>query len=168
MCVCVQRLFLVPVCIYGPCIVSRTCPVIMLTSTQCKCLCGGVSSRMYVCPYLSAGACFASVYKTLAVGVCSCVYPESPQIVTELRKQFTVNRPFPCSNKRPMRLNSVPPAGPKHSPGTRLSLVSASARALPVIARSLRLVLPSWMCRKVFLRETGGNNYGLKCLTPVV
>lgn len=38
----------------------------------------------------------------------SCVYPAYPEIVTELRKQFTVNKPFLYSNKGPMRLNSVP------------------------------------------------------------
>lgn len=50
----------------------------------------------------------SNVYETLGVGVCSCVYSACPEIVTELHKQFTVNKPFPYSNKGPMRLNSVP------------------------------------------------------------
>lgn len=50
----------------------------------------------------------SNVYKTLGVGVCSCVYSARSEIVTEPRKQFTVNKPFPYSNKGPMRLNSVP------------------------------------------------------------
>lgn len=62
--------------------------------------CGGIS----VCQFVPV----SNVYKTLGVGVCSCVYSACPEIVTELSKQFTVNKPFPYSNKGPMRLNSVP------------------------------------------------------------
>lgn len=36
----------------------------------------------------------SNVYKTLGVGVCSCVYSVCPEIVTELCKQFTVNKLF--------------------------------------------------------------------------
>lgn len=50
----------------------------------------------------------SNVYKTLGVGVCSCVYSACPEIVTELCKQFTVNKLFLYSNKGPMRLNCVP------------------------------------------------------------
>lgn len=96
----------------------------------------------------------SNVYKTLGVGVCSCVYSACPEIVTELRKQFTVNKPFPCSNKGPMRLNSVPasqppqvmknriPIQPKHSEALLYFIAfAASAWALPMIVHTLQLVL---------------------------
>ena len=96
----------------------------------------------------------SSVYKTLGVGVCSCVYSARPEIVTELRKQFTVNKPFPHSNKGPMRLNSVPASQPppvmknrissqpKHSAALLYFIaLTASAWALPTIAHSIQLVL---------------------------
>lgn len=96
----------------------------------------------------------SNVYKTLGVGVCSCVYSACPEIVTELRKQFTVNKPFPCSNKGPMRLNSVPasqppqvmknriPIQPKHSAALLYFIAfAASAWALPMIVHTLQLVL---------------------------
>lgn len=96
----------------------------------------------------------SNVYKTLGVGVCSCVYSACPEIVTELHKQFTVNKPFPYSNKGPMRLNSVPASQPPPATKNRISnqwkhsvallyfiAFAASSRALPVIARSLQLVL---------------------------
>lgn len=96
----------------------------------------------------------SNVYETLGVGVCSCVYSACPEIVTELHKQFTVNKPFPYSNKGPMRLNSVPAHQPPPAMKNRISnqrkhsvvllyfiAFAASSRALPVIARSLQLVL---------------------------
>ncbi len=127
-----QLLFLVRVCIYGhalscecACLFGRegvgkcVFTVIMLTSTQCVCVCVCVFARviqsvvsfsgcMSVCQFVRV----SNVYKTLGVGVCSCVYSACPEIVTELRKQFTVNKPFPYSNKGPMRLNSVPASQP--------------------------------------------------------
>lgn len=88
------------------------------------------------------------------MGVCSCVYSACPEIVTELRKQFTVNKPFPYSNKGPMRLNSVPASQPppvmknripsqvKHSAALLYFIAfAASAWALPTIAHCLQLVL---------------------------
>lgn len=112
----------------------------------------------------------SNVYKTLGVGVCSCVYSACPEIVTELRKQFTVNKPFPHSNKGPMRLNSVPASQPPPVMKNRISsqpkysaallyfiAFAASAWALPTIAQS-SISLGTWMCRKMFLWETGSNN----------
>ena len=72
------------------------------------CVCGGgclfLEVFLSICQFVPV----SNVYKTLGVGVCSCVYSACPEIVTELSKQFTVNKPFPYSNKGPMRLNSVP------------------------------------------------------------
>lgn len=83
--------------------------------------------------------------------MCSCVYPARPEIVTELRKQFTVNKPFPPSNKGPMRLNSVPAGAPPRVMKNSEFLLKQSAPrrpfyrfpgvlpGLPTTARSLQL-----------------------------
>lgn len=85
--------------------------------------------------------------------MCSCVYPARPEIVSELRKQFTVNKPFPSSNKGPMRLNSVPAGEPPRVMTNTKFLVQRSAlrcffyrlRGIlpgpPTTARTLQLVL---------------------------
>lgn len=73
----------------------------------CVCVAGGclfLEVFLSVCQFVPV----SNVYKTLGVGVCSCVYSACAEIVSELSKQFTVNKPFPHSNKGPMRLNSVP------------------------------------------------------------
>lgn len=141
-------------CLFGREGVGRcVSTVIMLTSTQCVCLrvILSVSCRVYFCQFVRV----SNVYKTLGVGVCSCVYPARPEIVTELRKQFTVNKPFPCSNKGPMRLNSVPlwTTSSSHekteAPANQstlqhffiLSLSLHPSGALPTTARSFQLVL---------------------------
>lgn len=112
-----------------------------------------------------------NVYKTLGVGVCSCVYSACPEIVTELRKQFTVNKPFPCSNKGPMRLNSVPhqPTSQSHekqNPQPTKALCSTSLfyrfsrirPGPPSDSTQSSISLGTWMCRKTLLQDTGSNN----------
>lgn len=116
--------------------------VIMLTSSVHVCVCLHAVSFQDVFLSFCQFVHVSNVYKTL--GVCSCVYSACPEIVTELRKQFTVNKPFPCSNKGPMRLNSVPasqpprvmknkiPSQPKHSVGLLyFSAFAASAGSPP-------------------------------------
>ena len=121
----------------------------------CVCIRGAPSVASFSgCISVCQSVRVPSVYKTLGVGVCSCVYSACPEIVTELRKQFTVNKSFPCSNKGPMRLNSVPagqpppvmknriPSQTKHSAALLYFIaLAASAWALPTIAHSLQLVL---------------------------
>lgn len=71
-----------------------------------------LSERHSLCIFVCPCLCVPDVYEPLRVGVCSCVYPVCSEIVTELHKQFIVNRPFPNSNNGQMRLNSVPPNSP--------------------------------------------------------
>lgn len=147
--------------------------VIMLTSMQCvhMCVCVQESSRVSFsgCISVCQSVRVSSVYKTLGVGVCSCVYSACPEIVTELHKQFTVNKPFPYSNKGPMRLNSVPHkltscGHEKHDPWPTKALCSTSLfyhiRLGPPFLQHTQppISLGTWMCRKMFLRETESNN----------
>lgn len=133
--------------------------LIMLTSTLCVCVCVWAQEPSRVMPFsgcisICQSVHVSGVYKTLGVGVCSCVYSACPEIVTELHKQFTVNKPFPYSNKGPMRLNSVPPSQPppvmknrisgqpKHSAALLYFITfTTSAQALPMILQSLQLNL---------------------------
>lgn len=123
---------------------------------MCVCVCRSHLECLFHGIFLSIcqSVRVSNVYKTLGVGVCSCVYSACPEIVTELRKQFTVNKPFPYSNKGPMRLNSVPASKPPRVMKNRISgqpkhsaallyfiAFAASARALLTIAHSLQLVL---------------------------
>lgn len=148
---------IVSVCLFGSkgvgkCVLS----VIMLTSTQIVCVrvIQSVVSLRGIFLSICQSVRVSGVYKTLGVGVCSCVYSACPEIVTELRKQFTVNKLFPYSNKGPMRLNSVPSSQPppvmknrilgqpKHSAALLYFIAfEASARALQTIAPGLQLVL---------------------------
>lgn len=70
---------------YATCVCMCVCPRVQ-ESSRVEC----VFFRVHCCP--SVCECVSGVYKTSGVGVCSCVYSAQPEIVTELRKQFTVNK----------------------------------------------------------------------------
>lgn len=75
-------------------------PVIILTHTSRPCACATIECvlvlasmcvRAYVC--VSSSLRVSSEFtKHLGVGVYSCVYSAHAEIVSELRKQFTVNK----------------------------------------------------------------------------
>jgi len=132
-------------------------------NTVCVCLCHPECS-------VFATVHVSDVYKTLGVGVCSCVYSAFPEIVTELRKQFTVNKLFPYSNKGLMRLNYVPASQrtqvrkKNKNPWPTKALCSTSLfyRCIrpgpPNDSTQSSISLGTWMCRKMFRWEKGSND----------
>lgn len=162
------------VCIYGYALSCKMVCVCVWKSAREEPIQSAASFSGCICVCQSVRV--SGVYKALAVGVCSCVYPSCPEIVTELRKQFTVNKSFPCSNKGPMRLNSVlvgqPPLVSTNSIHrvlcrTPLFCHFGSIRPGPDNDRTLSPIsLGPWMGRKMFLWEKRSYMLPLECLVP--